>query len=96
MFVDQAGVPCGQRVKWEEAHGMRQSRAGSSGPGWSARKAGISLIVGMWPVKDGCTCLDTPTPRAGIFIPFLRAQEAPSLLWPRQYGRGDAMPASTP
>ena len=78
MFVDQAGVACGRRLRWEEAHGMRQSRAGSSGPGWSAKKAGISLIVGVWPVKDGCTCLDTPAPRAGTFIPFLRVQEAPA------------------
>ena len=38
MSVDQAGVPCGRRGKGEEGHGMRQSRAGSPGPGWQSRK----------------------------------------------------------
>lgn len=51
---------------WYEAVKGRVTRS------WLAvGKAGISLIVGAWPVKDGCMCLDTPSSRAGSFIPLL-------------------------
>lgn len=58
VFLEQGGVQYGSRVIWEEESDIRQSRAGSWGPCWSAKKVDVFLSVVVWQIKDDHIFLD--------------------------------------